>query len=130
MVKNPVVIFSQSSSIILKNFISILSLLTTFSCVSVQQQMIDSQNEKLSHYEPLKITISKNKFIETLNPETNDQIKTHNRMERNFQSGFSIPGYGSINAGKLTRKFENQSGDPFEILQDNLLFTINFGGGW
>jgi len=112
--------------------------LIAFSCVPVQQQIIDNQNEKLRHYELLQLTINNDEFIETMNPEANDydisvvngQLNIYPElMERNFQSGFSIPGYGSIYAGKLTRKYNHQDADPFEVIEDNLLFTINYGGG-
>lgn len=49
-------------------FLSFLYLLA-FGCVPLQQQIIDDQNEKLSHYEPLELIISANKFQETLHPQ-------------------------------------------------------------
>lgn len=47
----------------------------------------------------------------------------------NFQSGFSIVGYGDILAGKLTRLYESQNVQSFQIIQNDLIFTIAFGGG-
>lgn len=122
----------------LKSVLTILSLTAIIGCVSVQQQLIDNQTERLSHYEPLEVTISKEIFLETLNPITdghsisfeNGRMKIYAElMNKNFQSEFSIPDYGDIYAGELTRKYDRQLDDPLEIIQDNLLFTINFGGG-
>jgi hypothetical protein len=112
--------------------------LIAFGCVPLQQQIIDDQNEKLSHYDPLELIISATKFQETLHPKFNEtdltsgnrQAKTTSELlEMNFQSGFSVVGYGDIQAGKLTRLYESRQGDPFQIIQNNLIFTIAYGGG-
>jgi len=125
-------------SSLLKVTILIFLYLIIFGCVPLQQQIIDDQNEKLSHYEPLDLIISATKFQETLHPTLNEseitsgsrQAKTTSELlELNFQSGFSIEGYGDIQAGKLTRLYDSQKDDSFQVIQNDLIFTIAFGGG-
>ncbi len=119
----------------MKYSIVVLFLLFTFNCVPLQQQIIDEQNEKLSRYQSIELINSYERFQETLNPGSNEIDQSDRGKEvsellkRNFQSSFSVAGYGDIYAGKTTRLFEVQRGEPFQVMQDYLVFTISFGGG-
>jgi hypothetical protein len=116
-------------------YLSALFTLFVIGCVPIQQQIIDDQNEKLSRYQPIELINSYERFHDTLNPGSNeidqsDRGKTVSELlNRNFQSGFSLPGYGEMLAGKTTRLYDIQKVDPFQVMQDYLVFTISFGGG-
>jgi hypothetical protein len=46
----------------------------------------------------------------------------------NFQSEYSLLGFGHVRAGKARRMHDNPSPEVFEIFRDNLLFRISHGG--
>ena len=121
--------------------LAILLIFGMCGCVSVNQQVSDSQREKLNHHELHDLVTGKDEFDETLNPEVDQRDFPYlgteafeSMMGRSFQSPYTIPGLGTLQAGRylepeIRNNFYPYDDEPLEIFQDNLLFTINYGGG-
>jgi hypothetical protein len=119
----------------------IFLLIGAVSCVPVQQQISDSENNRLLSYELREIFISQSAIDMTLNPQDDEwdfpregTAVSEKQMSRNFQSQYTILGLGNMLAGRLIGPwvhgayYDNIS-EPFEIHRDFLLFAISYGGG-
>ena len=98
-------------------------------CVPLEQQQAIYEANEVTRWHNIPLRVNKNVFDRVLNSE---EIEVANNTigfrTQDFQSEYSIVGYGSLRAGKLLYSTPNSLHSPMEIHEDFLRFKIGYEG--